>query len=92
MRTVPAVGSTSRVRQRTSVDLPLPDSPITTNVSPRVDVEVDVADGGDVAGARLQLAPGEVGLRRADDALRLRGPKTFHSPRTEIVGPATDRA
>nr|BFE87330.1 hypothetical protein GCM10020093_099310 [Planobispora longispora] len=30
----PAVGSISRVRQRTRVDLPLPDRPITTNTSP----------------------------------------------------------
>ncbi len=30
----PAVGSISRVRQRTSVDLPEPDRPITTNISP----------------------------------------------------------
>ncbi len=34
MMTLPAVGSISRVRQRMSVLLPLPDSPITTNTSP----------------------------------------------------------
>ena len=34
MRTVPAVGSISRVRQRTSVDLPEPERPITTKTSP----------------------------------------------------------
>jgi hypothetical protein len=32
--TVPAVGSSSRLMHRTSVDFPLPDRPITTNVSP----------------------------------------------------------
>ena len=32
--TAPEVGSISRVRQRTSVDLPEPDRPITTNISP----------------------------------------------------------
>ena len=32
--TEPAVGSMSRVRQRTSVDLPEPDRPITTKTSP----------------------------------------------------------
>ena len=32
--TSPAVGSISRVRQRTRVDLPDPDSPITTKTSP----------------------------------------------------------
>ena len=32
--TWPAVGSISRVRHRTSVDLPEPDSPITTKTSP----------------------------------------------------------
>ena len=31
----PAVGSISRIRQRTMVDLPLPDSPMITKVSPR---------------------------------------------------------
>ena len=35
MRTVPDVGSINRDRQRINVDLPLPDRPITTNVSPR---------------------------------------------------------
>ena len=34
MTTSPAVGSISRVRQRTSVDLPEPDRPITTKTSP----------------------------------------------------------
>ncbi len=34
MTTWPEVGSISRVRQRTSVDLPEPDRPITTNTSP----------------------------------------------------------
>ena len=33
--TSPRVGSMSRARQRTNDDLPLPDSPITTKVSPR---------------------------------------------------------
>ncbi len=32
--TVPAVGSMSRVSSRTSVDLPEPERPITTNTSP----------------------------------------------------------
>ena len=31
----PAVGSIRRIRQRTIVDLPLPDSPMITKVSPR---------------------------------------------------------
>ncbi len=34
IRTVPAVGSISRISVRTSVDLPEPDSPMTTNTSP----------------------------------------------------------
>ena len=42
--TVPAVGSISRVRQRTSVDLPEPDRPITTKTSPGRDLEGDVLD------------------------------------------------
>ena len=53
--TSPAVGSISRVRQRTSVDLPEPDRPMTTKTSPGAHVEGDVADGGDAAGPLLQL-------------------------------------
>ena len=34
MSTSPAVGSMSRLMQRTSVDLPLPDRPMTTMISP----------------------------------------------------------
>ncbi len=34
IETLPWVGSISRVRQRTRVDLPEPESPITTNTSP----------------------------------------------------------
>ena len=33
-RTLPAVGVINRLRQRTRVDLPLPDSPMTTTISP----------------------------------------------------------
>ena len=39
-RISPAVGSTSRDRQRTSVDLPEPDSPMMTKISPSRTVEV----------------------------------------------------
>ncbi len=35
MLILPEVGSTSRVMQRTSVDLPLPERPMITNTSPR---------------------------------------------------------
>jgi hypothetical protein len=35
-RICPRVGSTSRDRQRINVDLPLPDSPMTTKISPSI--------------------------------------------------------
>ena len=90
MRTAPAVGSIRRVRQRISVDLPLPDSPMTTKTSPGGDVEVDLAHGDDVAGAGLQLAAGKVGGRRPDDALRARPehlPQPPHGDRARALVP-----
>ena len=52
-RPAPAVGSISRVRQRTSVDLPEPDRPMTTNTSPGATSKRHVAHGRGAAG----LAP-----------------------------------
>ena len=79
MSTWPAVGSMSRLRQRTSVDLPEPDRPITTKTLAFGHVEADVAHGQHVA-APGQLGPGQVGA--ADPTTRSRfGPNTFHTPR-----------
>ena len=50
--TSPAVGSISRDRQRTSVDLPEPDRPMMTKISPSRTSSVDVAHGADQLGLR----------------------------------------
>ena len=60
----PAVGSISRISVRTSVDLPEPERPITTNTSPGPDVEAHVADGGDAAGLLAELSSRQLGVRR----------------------------
>ena len=47
-------------------------------------VEVDLADGDDIAGPRLQLAPCQLGQWRTDDPLRP-CPEDLPQPRTEIA-------
>ena len=54
--TVPAVGSSSRLTQRSSVDLPDPDGPMTQTTSPRVDRQVDAAQHLEVAEGLVQAA------------------------------------
>jgi len=84
--TSPAVGSISRVRQRTSVDLPEPDSPITTKTSPGA-TSNDTSRTAAVHRARSRssrrdspASSVELGTRSAF------GPNTFHRFRTEITG------
>lgn len=87
MESDPAVGSISRVMQRTRVDLPEPDRPMTTNTSPlrtskvtsRTAAVQPVRSRSSAAGSE---AYSESGTRTA---LRC-GPKTFHSPSTEKTG------
>ena len=73
-----AVGSISRVRQRTSVDLPLPDRPMTTKTSPgrtsnetsRTAIVAALGRDGRVDGLgvrRLAGALGDLRLRRPED-------------------------
>jgi hypothetical protein len=62
MTICPAVGSTSREMQRTRVDLPLPERPMTTKVSPCCT---------SVAGALLHLLARQRGIEVAQDALRV---------------------
>src|SRR3954451_11710483 len=82
-RISPNEGSMSRVRHRMSVDLPLPDRPITTKISP-----------GSTSNETWRTAIVEPVLRRKSalgssggGALILPsdGPKIFHRLRTEIV-------
>src|SRR5215213_5412156 len=88
----PAVGSISRVRHRTSVDLPEPDSPMTTKTSP-----------GATEKLRSQTAATQPvlflsSLRDMPDSSADRGtwsalaPNTFHRLRTSITGCADPSA
>ena len=86
IRTVPAVGSMSRVRQRTSVDLPLPDRPMTTNTSPSATSRSTPRTAATLPVCASSSRRG----RSASGASTIRsgfGPKTFHSPLTEMAPP-----
>ena len=84
-RTSPAVGSMRRVMQRTSVDLPLPDRPMTTNISP-----------GRTSNETSRIAIMDPVLARSSSfgksasgvpiTLCSAGPKTFHRFLTAMVG------
>ena len=65
-RTSPAVGSMRRVMQRTSVDLPLPDRPMTTKTSPGQTSNETSRRATIEPVLRAQLVPRQVGVRRAD--------------------------
>ena len=85
----PVVGSISRVRQRTRVDLPLPGQAHDDEDLAGLDVEGDVLDGDRPAvsrgrprrSARAASASAGVGA-----SLPSAGPKTFQRSRTAIVG------
>src|SRR5947208_2764587 len=84
MRTEPAVGSISRVRHRTRVDLPLPDRPMTTNTSP----EATSNDTSRTAMTVLCFAFNSAGassLSGLPMIWRARGPKTFQRPAQELI-------
>jgi hypothetical protein len=82
----PEVGSISRVRQRTSVDFPEPDSPITTNISPGATSKVTSRTAAvhpvRSSSSRLLNAHSS-GLAGTASAW---GPKTFQRSRTAITG------
>ena len=82
----PEVGSTSRVRQRTSVDLPEPDSPMTTKTSPgatsKLTSRTAAVQPRCSISSRRDSAQAAASLRHR----RRLGPKTFHRSRTEIAG------
>jgi hypothetical protein len=83
--TLPAVGSMSRVRQRTRVDLPEPDRPITTNTSPGAtsnDTSLTAAMQP-VRSSISGLLSWASGLPMICSAL---GPNTFHRFFTESAG------
>ena len=83
-RISPAVGSTSRDRQRTSVDLPEPDRPMMTKISPARMSSVTSRDGGDQAGrgesscsVGARPAAQEAGRVRRRRASRRRGRRAW---------------
>ena len=84
--TSPRVGSMSRARQRTSDDLPLPDSPITTNVSPRP-TSKEMSRTPTVwpvaAWISARVAPPWASSMAGSGSPC---PNTFHTPRTLIIG------
>ena len=83
-RTSPAVGSTSRDRQRTSVDLPEPDSPMMTKISPGLTARLASITAGIEAGGGELLGRRARG-RRARKA-SAPGPKSFQRLRQASFG------
>src|SRR4051812_37710339 len=90
MDNCPAVGSINRVRQRTRVDLPEPDRPITTNTSPGATSKLmsqtaarqPVVFNNSARG--IDASSGVVGTRPA-----VLPPNTFQRLRTEMSGGAS---
>ncbi|CAM5640202.1 hypothetical protein SVIOM342S_08497 [Streptomyces violaceorubidus] len=82
----PAVGSMRRVRQRTRVDLPEPDRPMTTKTSPlRTSKETSATAA--VQPVRERSSAGLRAVRSGSAGTRAAlGPKTFHRPSTEKTG------
>ncbi len=84
---LPEVGSTSRVTQRPTVDLPLPDSPTRPMISPGPMVKRDAVDGLDRAGAAAEAAGGREVL---DEVGRPRGPARRCACRSSRVLPGVE--
>ena len=83
---MPAVGSISRVSSRTSVDLPEPESPITTKTSPGA-TSKRRRRGCRPRGRSSPAAPcGRAGRRRLFMILSALGPKIFQRPSTCTAG------
>ena len=83
---VPLVGSVERVRQRTSVDLPEPDRPITTNISPCPTSKLTSRTAA-VQPVRSISSRRESAHSSGDPGtFSAFGPKTFHSPSAEMAG------
>ena len=84
---LPAVGSISRMSVRTSVDLPDPDSPMTTKTSPGqtssdTSLTATTQPVFALCSARGRSASGE------PTSFSGFGPKTFHTPSARIAGGA----
>ena len=87
--TWPAVGSTSRVRQRTNVDLPEPESPITTKTSLRRTVK-ETSRTAATQPVRALSCGLESSVSSTLSTTRCGfGPKTFHRPRMSRTVPAS---
>src|SRR3954470_14019225 len=83
--TVPALGSMSRLSSRTSVDLPDPDNPITTNSSPRSTVKL-TSWTASVAPVRRRISVRPSPSPASRSASCSRAPKTFVRPETRSTG------
>src|SRR3712207_8902295 len=86
--TVPALGSTSRLSNRTSVDLPEPDSPMTTNSSPRSTAKL-TSWTASVAPVRRRISERPRPSSASRKASCSRAPKTLVRPETRSTGDAT---
>ena len=84
-RTSPAVGSIRRVMQRTSVDLPLPDNPMTTKTSPG-QTSNETSRNAIIEPVFLRSSSRGRSASGVPMVLCSAGPKTFHRPRTARVG------
>ena len=82
--TSPAVGSISRDRQRIRVDLPEPDRPMTTRISPAATSEADIAHGGDIAFCPAGLERGRAAM--AGEKARRIGAVEFPEPAAGDLG------
>ena len=87
--TSPAVGSISRVRQRTSVDLPEPESPMTTKTSPGA---TSKPTSRTAAVQPVLFRSSALGSFASSEPTIFSGlgPKTFQRLRTEMTGSAVD--
>src|SRR3954453_3156490 len=86
--TVPALGSMSRLSSRTSVDLPDPDSPMTTNSSPRSTAKLTSCTAS-VAPVRRRTSSRPTPSAASWIASRSRPPKTLVRPETRSTGGVT---
>ncbi len=90
---LPAVGSISRVRQRTRVDLPDPERPITTKTSPlRTSKVTSRTAAVQPVRSRSSAADRSASAEPGTFAAALSGPKTFQRPSTEKTDGAAESA
>jgi hypothetical protein len=85
MRIAPAVGSISRISVRTSVDLPEPDRPMTTNTSPG-QTSSETSRTAIVQPVFSRSSEGDSSASGVPMTRSARAPKIFHTPRAASSG------